>query len=126
VPRPPKPPTEEAPLCRRGPPPQAARKETPIGRLVLAARGARITAVDVHETLRQRAPVGAPAFADLPTLDQLEQRYIVHVLEAAGGNRTRAARMLGIDRRTLYRMAARFGIPLAGEPGDEGVPLRGV
>ncbi len=93
--------------------------ENTVERLVLAARGGRITAVDVHETLRPRAPVGAPAFADLPTLDQLEQRYILHVLEAAGGNRTRAARMLGIDRRTLYRMAARFGIPLADEPGEE-------
>jgi DNA-binding protein Fis len=34
------------------------------------------------------------------------------VLEAAGGNRTRAAEIMGIDRRTLYRMAERFGIEL--------------
>jgi DNA-binding NtrC family response regulator len=100
--------------------------ENTVERLVLAARGGRITASDVHETLRQRAPAGAPAFADLPTLDELEERYIVHVLDAAGGNRTRAARMLGIDRRTLYRMAARFGIPLAGEPGEEEAVLPGA
>ena len=36
----------------------------------------------------------------------------MHVLEAVGGNRTRAAEVLGIDRRTLYRMAERFGIDL--------------
>jgi DNA-binding NtrC family response regulator len=51
-------------------------------------------------------------FAGLPTLDQLEKRYLVHVLEAAAGSRTRAAEILGVDRRTLYRMAERFGISL--------------
>jgi DNA-binding NtrC family response regulator len=56
-------------------------------------------------------PEGA-LFAGMPTLDQLEKRYMQHVLEAAGGSRTRAAEILGVDRRTLYRMAERFGIPL--------------
>ena len=57
------------------------------------------------------APQDQP-FADLPTLDALERRYLLHVLDAAQGNRTRAAEILGVDRRTLYRMAERFGIPL--------------
>jgi DNA-binding NtrC family response regulator len=34
---------------------------------------------------------------------ELERRYILHVLETAGGNRTLAARILGLDRKTLYR-----------------------
>lgn len=54
-------------------------------------------------------------FADLPTLDELERRYLVYVLEAVKGNRTRAAEILGIDRRTLYRMAERFGLKLTDE-----------
>ena len=40
------------------------------------------------------------------------QRNLEHVLRAVGRNRTRAADVLGIDRRTLYRMAERFGIKL--------------
>jgi DNA-binding NtrC family response regulator len=51
-------------------------------------------------------------YGDLPTLDELEKRYLLHVLEKTGGNRTRTAEILGIDRRTLYRMAERFGIKL--------------
>src|SRR5262249_29347150 len=51
-------------------------------------------------------------FEDLPSLDELERRYLLHVLASVGGSRTRAAEVLGIDRRTLYRMAERHGIKL--------------
>jgi hypothetical protein len=44
---------------------------------------------------------------DWPTLDVLRLRYIDRVLEKNGGNKTRAADMLGIDRRTLNRILAR-------------------
>ncbi len=49
-------------------------------------------------------------YADLPSLDELEKRYLIYVLEKTNGNRTKAAEILGIDRRTLYRMAERFEI----------------
>ncbi|MFO8047965.1 MAG: helix-turn-helix domain-containing protein, partial [Desulfosudaceae bacterium] len=39
----------------------------------------------------------------LPTLKQIEKDYISHVLEKVGGNKRRAAAVLGISRRTLYR-----------------------
>jgi len=39
----------------------------------------------------------------LPTLDELQQRYVRRVLAEVGGNRRRAAALLGIGRRTLYR-----------------------
>jgi DNA-binding NtrC family response regulator len=51
-------------------------------------------------------------YGDLPNLDELEKRYLIHVLEKTDGNRTRTAEILGIDRRTLYRMAERFDIKL--------------
>jgi DNA-binding NtrC family response regulator len=51
-------------------------------------------------------------YADLPSLDELEKRYLLHVLESTGGNRTRTAEILVVDRRTFYRMAERFNISL--------------
>jgi Fis family transcriptional regulator, factor for inversion stimulation protein len=44
---------------------------------------------------------------DWPDLDVLRLRYIAQVLEKNAGNKTRAADMLGIDRRTLNRILAR-------------------
>ena len=58
-----------------------------------------------------RAPLHV-LFEDLPSLDEIERRYLIHVLKAVQGNRTRAAEILGVDRRTLYRMAERFGIEM--------------
>ena len=52
----------------------------------------------------------AELFVDMPSLSEVERRYLLHVLEATGGNRSRAAEVIGISRRTIYRMAERFGI----------------
>jgi len=46
--------------------------------------------------------------SELVRLEEVERRYILHVLEAAGGNKTTAARILGIERRTLYRKLEHF------------------
>src|SRR6185295_20104352 len=84
-----------------------------IERLVVSSRGSLIEVFDLPDNAVAVRPVPQEQpFADLPTLDDLERRYLLHVLEAANGNRTRAAEILGIDRRTLYRMAERFGIEL--------------
>jgi DNA-binding NtrC family response regulator len=40
----------------------------------------------------------------------MERRYIRKVLAAVGGNKTQAARILGLDRRTLYRRIESLGI----------------
>jgi DNA-binding NtrC family response regulator len=84
-----------------------------IERLVVSSHGSLLEAVDLPENVLG-VPTAIPEqpFSDLPTLDDLERRYLLHVLEAANGNRTRAAEILGVDRRTLYRMAERFGIAL--------------
>jgi two-component system response regulator HydG len=41
--------------------------------------------------------------SELVSMEETERRYILHVLKAVGGNKTNAARLLGFDRKTLYR-----------------------
>ena len=43
------------------------------------------------------------------TLRELEELYIDEIMQCTGGNKVRAARILGIDRKTLYRRAERGG-----------------
>ncbi len=47
---------------------------------------------------------------DLPTLEQLEKRYMQLVLEKTGGKKDKAAHVLGINRRTLYRKEREYGL----------------
>lgn len=92
--------------------------ENTIAHAALYARGNVITPEDLPAKVRKEARTIEPEnkthamFKDLPSLDEIERRYVIHVLQTVGGSRTRAAEVLGIDRRTLYRMAERFGINL--------------
>lgn len=62
---------------------------------------------DLPERIRTHRPEALGVQAEDPstmiTLGELEQRYVQRVLSAVGGNKSRAARILGIDRRSLYR-----------------------
>jgi DNA-binding NtrC family response regulator len=98
--------------------------ENTIEHAVLHTRGGVITEDDLPARIRAARPATGDAqavppifteasfFAELPSLEEMERRYLLFVLEAVNGNRTRAAEVLKIDRRTLYRMAERFGIKL--------------
>ena len=43
------------------------------------------------------------------TLEAVERRHVMHTLEAVGGNQARAAKLLGVDRRTLYNKLKGWG-----------------
>jgi DNA-binding NtrC family response regulator len=87
--------------------------ENTLERLAVEARGRTIDVAELPPEFRERpAPLEASLFTGLPSLEELEKRYLRHVLAELKGNRSRAAEVLGIDRRTLYRMAERFGLDL--------------
>jgi DNA-binding NtrC family response regulator len=48
--------------------------------------------------------------SELVSLDELERRYILRVLEALNGNKSLAAHTLGLDRKTLYRKLQQYGV----------------
>ncbi|MGZ5971410.1 MAG: sigma-54-dependent transcriptional regulator [Polyangiales bacterium] len=47
---------------------------------------------------------------ELVTMDEVERRYVLKVLDACGGSRTTAAKVLGFDRKTLYRKLLKYGV----------------
>jgi DNA-binding NtrC family response regulator len=64
------------------------------------------TRLSAADTARESTTFGN--HDDGPTLDVLERRYILHVLDQEDGHQSRAAERLGIDRRTLYRKLKQY------------------
>ncbi len=82
------------------------------------ARGTRISVSDLPERVRRLDHAGDDAWAygarpresdvcDLVTLEERKRAYVLEVLKRVRGNKRAAARILGIERRTLYRWLAR-------------------
>jgi len=86
-----------------------------VERAVALARFDRITLDDLPPRVREFEPrrdvlVTADALDELVPLEEVERRYILRVLEAVGGRRGQAAKILGVDRKTLYRKLERWGV----------------
>ena len=82
-------------------------------RAVALAQFEEIKVEDLPERIRAYSarPLVVTADADeLVSLEELERRYVARVMEAVGGNKSSAARVLGVDRTTLYRMLDRFDL----------------
>ncbi|MBI5086110.1 MAG: sigma-54-dependent Fis family transcriptional regulator [Acidobacteria bacterium] len=75
-------------------------------RLVILAPGGRITEDAVEDAIR----VSSPKEQAGESLADTEAEQIRKVLAATGGNKSRAARILGIERKTLYRKLERMGL----------------
>jgi two-component system response regulator HydG len=94
--------------------------ENCVERAMALARFDQITVDDLPEKVRAYRPdqlvVSADDVTSVVALDELERRYILQVLRIAGGNKSQAAQLLGLDRRTLYRKLERYRA--AGEPAE--------
>jgi two-component system response regulator HydG len=81
--------------------------ENCVERAVALTRFEEIVIADLPEKIRDyessKLVISGDDPEEFPTLDELERRYIRRVLKATGGNKTLAARILGMGRRTLYR-----------------------
>jgi DNA-binding NtrC family response regulator len=97
-----------------------------IERAFVAARGRRIDAGDLPLAVRQPAATGLARAAPEPgaavaglTLAEVEKVHVERVLALTGWNRSMAARLLGIDRRTLFAKIQRHGLVGPLRPGPE-------
>jgi two-component system response regulator HydG len=83
-----------------------------IERAVVLARSEDITRDDLPEKVRSYRPEppvpATPAPLELVALEEVERRYILRVLDAVHGNKSKAAQVLGLDRKTLYRRLERY------------------
>jgi DNA-binding NtrC family response regulator len=92
--------------------------ESCMERAVVLARGRELGPLDLPERVRAFRPArlaGSEA-TELVALDEVERRYILRVLTAVHGNKSRAAQVLGLDRKTLYRRLERYGALGPAEP----------
>ncbi len=84
--------------------------ENALERAVILSPGTQIMPESLPEsvTARKSHSLVEERPMDNPTLDVIEHSYIMWVLQAEGGNKTRTAEVLGIDPSTLYRKLARY------------------
>ncbi len=84
--------------------------ENALEHAVVLSRGNLIEGGSLPEriTKRRKEPLVAERSYRNPTLEVIERAYIMWVLQAEGGNKTRAAEVLGIDPSTLYRKLSRY------------------
>jgi len=86
-----------------------------IERLAIFCASGEIGVADVEREAGSKRQPFTPAVAgngSAPTLQEMERQHILRVLQEAEGNKSKAARALGIERKTLYEKARRLGIDL--------------
>jgi DNA-binding NtrC family response regulator len=93
--------------------------ENMVERLVVLSRTPQIDSPDIPDTDQSSSEqFFGNATQDSPTLEDLEKRYIQLILEKTGGRKEKAAQILGINRRTLYRKQKDYGFAI-GPDEDE-------
>jgi len=84
-----------------------------IERAIALTQHEKIVVDDLPDTVREyrrsHVLVAGDDPSDLVPLSEVERRYILRVVEAVGGNKTTAAQVLGVTRKTLYRKLEEYG-----------------
>jgi DNA-binding NtrC family response regulator len=81
--------------------------ENAIGHACMMSEGDRIDVRDLPTQVKRALPKETPIQGAMIPLAELHRTHILKALESAGGNKVLAAKMLGINRATLYRVLKR-------------------
>jgi two-component system response regulator HydG len=90
-----------------------------VERAVALTRFDKLTSEDLPDKIRDfrgsQVLISGSDPGELVPLEEVERKYILHTLECVSGNRTLAAKKLGLDRKTLYRKLRQYGALRDGE-----------
>lgn len=89
--------------------------ESMIGNACMMADGKFLDIGDLPERVRDHSSDQAPTDEALFSLDEMQRRHVMRVLERVGGNKARAAEILGIGRATIYQLLSRMKLEKRGE-----------
>jgi two-component system response regulator AtoC len=87
--------------------------ESVIGHACIMANGEFLDIMDLPDTIRNYSQL--PANEVLFSLEQMQMRHVMRVLEEVGGNKAQAAEILGIARATLYQMLSKVKLEKCAE-----------
>jgi DNA-binding NtrC family response regulator len=85
--------------------------ENVIGKACMMVEGNVIDIKDLPPHLRKVTPLHRGDDDKLLSMEEIQERHLVQVLQRVGGDKSRAAEVLGISRGTLYNMLARIETP---------------
>lgn len=89
--------------------------ENVIGSACMMADGKFLDINDLPERIRAQSSALSSADEALISLDELQRRHLLRVLERVGGNKARAAEILGVGRATIYQLLSRMKLEKSGE-----------
>lgn len=93
--------------------------ENVIGNACMMADGNLIDIADLPERLRGPLNEEVGAGDDFLSLEEMQRRHVLRVLEGVGGNKARAAEVLGIGRATIYQLLSRMKAEDEKEPSPK-------
>jgi len=79
-----------------------------IGNACMMTDGSLIDIGDLPERLRKPLSEDLAGNESFLSLEELQRRHVLRVLECVGGNKARAAEVLGIGRATIYQLLSRM------------------
>lgn len=89
--------------------------ENVIGNACMMAEGKFLDIHDLPERIRAQVAAQSPTDEALFSLEELQRRHVMRVLERVGGNKARAAEILGVGRATIYQLLSRMKLERRGE-----------
>jgi transcriptional regulator of acetoin/glycerol metabolism len=89
--------------------------ESVIGNACMMADGRFLDLGDLPDRIRTQSSDQSPIDEGLFSLEEMQRRHVMRVLDRVGGNKARAAEILGIGRATIYQLLSRMRLEKGGE-----------